>query len=252
MGIQDCKQDPDEQTEYPTSPSQIPFAQTGLLILHSAQLYAQAMSQKQPVLPSPELQTILELIDQQYESDARLRQSPPAIDSILALLYLVFCLPQGNTSDSAPPPPLTSIAPPTDTPLTRTDTIIESQTLLLATHTLLRDIFTTNPDLTIRDNAHHVASHLLHSHCQRDTRLRIIRTLLETDPSLAISPIHEAQSGNLKASGVDWLKDLSVGGPIKTQTQKRYLWGYCRTPMLISHSCTTFDEKRAGQKRSFD
>lgn len=196
----------EEQYDYPTSPAQIPFAPTGLLILYSAQLFAQTVSHKHLTLPNPEPQYILESIDQQYESDARLRQSTAAIDSVLSLLYLIFCLPPASTPLS-PTPIRTSPESPLTAPLTRTETVIESQTLLLATHTLLRDIFTTNPDPSIRDNAYHIASHLLHSHCQRETRLHIIRILLETDPTLAISPIHEAQNGNLKAIGVDWLKD---------------------------------------------
>lgn len=206
QAVEQSDNDVEEQYDYPTSPSQIPFARTGLLILYSAQLFAQTMSHKQLTISSPEPQYILELIDQQYESDTRLRQSTAAIDSVLSLLYLIFCIPP-TTTPVPSSPPQTSVESPLDVPLTRTETVIESQTLLLATHTLLRDIFTTNPDLSIRDNAYHIASHLLHSHCQRDTRLHIIRTLLETSPTLALSPIHEAQNGNLKAIGVDWLKN---------------------------------------------
>lgn len=196
--------DPDpeaeEEHEYPTSPSQIPISASGLLLLLSAQLHGQMPSKF--TFNSANLPALLEAIDQQYESDARLRQSAPAIDSILSILFLVFCT--DLASSTAP----TGTSATTSENLTRTDTIAtESQTLLLAMHNILRDIFTTMPDPDLRDNAHHIASHLIHGHCRQDVRLKTIRSLLEADTVSKISPIHDAQSGNLKAIGVEWLKD---------------------------------------------
>jgi len=180
------EEDDEEPSEYPTSSSQIPFSATGLLLLQGAQQYLQSLSQHSTSNNPANLpiSLLLESIDRQYETDFRLHHSPPAIDSILSLLYLTFCTPS---------------------PTTRTHTV-ESETLLLAVYNILQDIFTTCPDADLRDNAHHIASHLLHGHCQRGTRLKIIRGSLEAEAT-ALSAVHEIQAGNLKAIAVDWLKD---------------------------------------------
>ena len=177
--------------EYPTSPSQIPFSATGLLLMYSAQQYSETTSQQ--ALTAADMNSrininqVLEAVDRQYESDTRLRHSAPAIDSILSLLYLIFC-----TSPTSPNISTHSV---------------EDETLLLATCNTLQDIFTSCPDTDLRDNAYHIATHLVHGHCQRETRLKAIKGILEADVTAAVSPIHEAQAGNLKSIAVDWLKD---------------------------------------------
>ena len=187
--------------EYPTSPSEIPFSTTGILLLYSVIL--QTQTSRQASLSSIDLDAILEVLDQQYEADTRLRHSAPAIDNLLSILYLLFCTETSNSFDTP-----TAISEPKTRTLTRSDTFVtESQTVLLATHNILRHIFTTIPDQDLRDNAYHIASHLLHGHCRSDVRIKIIRSLLETSNATAVSPIHEAQNGSLKAIGVEWLKD---------------------------------------------
>ncbi|KAK5938360.1 YAP1-binding protein 1 [Knufia obscura] len=182
----------EEVNEYPTSPSQIPFSTTGVLLAYCAHQYLQAISQQtpgpEPAGPEINNKQILEAIDQQYETDTRLRQSTPAIDSILSLLYTIFCIPVVY-------------------PAGRPSSSVENETLLLATYNILQDIFTSCPDADLRDNAYHIATHLLHAHCQRATRVKIIKGILEADVAAAVSPIHEAQAGNLKSIAVDWLKD---------------------------------------------
>lgn len=178
--------------DYPTKPSQIPFPSTGLLILLSAQLYQQALDDKSRSTDSAfvmndVMSAVLRTIDRQYESDTRLRNSPPAIDSLLSLLYLHFCSPAGP-------------------PLSDRDTLVESQTFLVAIFFILQDIFISLPDQDLRDNAYHIASHILHGHCCRETRMKILKMLLQLNSGSALSPIHEAQSGNLKAIAIDWLK----------------------------------------------
>lgn len=213
--------EPEAPDEYPTSPAQIPFSGTGLLLLYSEHLCSsttQANSNASDQIDTP---TVLTLIDRQYENDHRLRTSPPAIDSLLSLLYLIFCTPAPAlvpTTSAADSQHTAATAPD----LSRTQTaIVESQTLLLATHNILRDIFTSLPDADSRDNAHHIASHLIHGHCQRSTRLKILRSILETNPEDAPSKIQEVQGGGLKAVGIDWLKAELFPTPSTQQIMSR-------------------------------
>lgn len=179
--------DPEEEHEYPTSPSQIPIAGTGLVLLYGVQNFAQARSQssqdRSSTVSDVDTNSILQLVISQYTSDARLRQSAPALDCFLSILYTFFCTPSVSvTSD-------------------HTDQI------LLSTFTLLKDIFTTSPDPDLRDNAYHIATHLLHAHFSPPARKILIKDLLTTSDSDISSPIHEAQAGTLKALAVSWLKD---------------------------------------------
>lgn len=185
--------------DYPTKPSQIPFPATGLLILLAAQLYRNAFDDKTKsantaIIPENEIALILRMIDKQYENDIRLRQSPPAVDSLLSILYLQFCQPVNGERQG-------------------TELSNESQTLLIATFYILQDIFVSLPDQDLRDNAYHIASHILHGHCQRETRMKILKTLLQRDVGSTSSPAFEAQSGNLKAIAVDWIKAESHATP---------------------------------------
>lgn len=177
----------EEEDDYPTSPSQIPLSATGLLLIYSAQQYSEATSQEAEVNLKINTNQTLEAIDRQYENDTRLRHSAPAIDSVLSLLYLIFCTPPASTG--------------------RPTQSVDNETLLLATYNTLQDIFTSCPDADLRDNAYHIATQLIHGHCQRETRMKVIKGILEADVLTAVSPIHEAQVGNLKSIAVDWLKD---------------------------------------------
>ena len=177
----------EEKDDYPTSPSQIPLSATGLLLIYSAQRYSEATSQQAEMNLRINTNQTLEAIDRQYENDTRLRHSAPAIDSVLSLLYLIFCTPPASTG--------------------RPTQSVDNKTLLLATYNTLQDIFTSCPDADLRDNAYHIATQLIHGHCQRETRVKVIKGILEADVSTAVSPIHEAQVGNLKSIAVDWLKD---------------------------------------------
>lgn len=180
----------EEEHEYPTSPSQIPFPATGLLLLHCAQYYTQAESAPPRAENTPsaaDANTTLQLMITQYTRDARLRQSGPALDHLLSLLYAFFCIPTTKSSTSK--------------------TI--DQTILLSTFTLLKDIFTSNPDPDLRDNAQHIACHLVHANFLPPARLIILKDLLKPSETSPISPgpIHPSQSGPLKALAVSWLKD---------------------------------------------
>lgn len=174
----------EDVSAYPTSPSQIPFPATGLLLLYSMQQYVATDAQQggpERLVPTTH---ILKATTHQYRHDPRLRVSTPAIDSLLSLLYTIFCVPSAR---SLP-------------------TTVASPVVLLETYHLLRDIFTSCPDQDLRDNAHHIASHLLHGHADRETRVTVIKDLLSPGP-MAMSATREAQSGNLRAVAVEWLKE---------------------------------------------
>ncbi|KAK5083976.1 YAP1-binding protein 1 [Lithohypha guttulata] len=191
----------ESQHDYPTSPAQIPISATALLILYSTQLFQQTLSSKvdtskTTTLPNSVNPMVLQIVDRQYETDLRMRSSLPAVDVLLSILYLMFCTSEPHHPTNEQPP----------VTLSRTGTTTESQTLLLAIDNILQDIFLTLPDADLRDNAHHIASHILHGHCQRETRLKIIKTLLLTDNAAARSSVLEAHSGSLKSIAVEWLK----------------------------------------------
>ncbi|KAJ9652978.1 YAP1-binding protein 1 [Neophaeococcomyces mojaviensis] len=180
----------EEEHEYPSSPSQIPFSNTGLLFLRCAQVYLQAVTERKPPHPPVNLQHILPTILRSWTNDTRFKQSAPAVDSLLSMLYIGLCV-------QAPPP---SNAPFVDQ--------AAIQSTLLAIYDILRDTFTNCPDADLRDNAHHIATHLLHGHATRETRTKIIRDLLETPNSSSPGGLMSfgAQPGSLKSLSVDWLK----------------------------------------------
>lgn len=180
----------EEEHEYPTAPSQIPFSNTGLLLLRCAQVYLLAEKEQKPLNPPVNLQHILPTILRSWKNDARFKSSPPAIDSLLAMFYMGIC--------AQAPPPLNA-------PFVNQDQI---QPTLIGIYDILREIFTHCPDADLRDNAHHIATHLLHGHANRETRIQIIRDLLDTPSVGTASSLMSfgAQPGDLKSLAVDWLK----------------------------------------------
>lgn len=193
--IEDAEDEDEDEHEYPTSPSQVPISATGLLLLCNAREFAMARSgQNRPQsfqILTEETNKILELITHQYAVDPRLRQSPPALDCLLSLLYAIFCTPS-SISSTIPE-----------------DSSIEDNfhAVLPNVFSLLKDIFTTCPDPDLRDNAHNISTHLVHRYFSPIAKSEIIRELL-TDADIAtLSPIHDTQVGNLKAIAVTWLKD---------------------------------------------
>ncbi|EXJ84639.1 hypothetical protein A1O3_05309 [Capronia epimyces CBS 606.96] len=200
-----------EASEYPTSPSQIPFPRAGVIFLYAYESYVNAESLP-PLLTTTEL---TKLTAHSFPLSATPSIPSPALqDALLSLLYRRIHSPSAT---DAPPSPAKFL-------------------LLLST---LTQLFTITPWPALRDSAHHIATKLLHAYPDPKVRLEVIvQTLrgstlstnwaeIEDDPdpepgideetgltrstsALQPHPIPLAppqQIGALKAVGVDWLKD---------------------------------------------
>jgi len=177
------------ETEYPTSPEQVPLSPAALIILHANSLFAQVSNETgQRPSENQALSTvdISRLLNSSYSMQGILATSstpvptPVLNDAILSLLY--------PRSTETSPASATSLPP-------------SSFATLLST---LVEVFTTDPHPQIRDNAHHIATGLLHTHPDASLRLSTIKEILANPP---IPSIH---SGTVKAIAVDWLKDEFV------------------------------------------
>ncbi|KIX04404.1 uncharacterized protein Z518_05272 [Rhinocladiella mackenziei CBS 650.93] len=205
------EEEEEEASEYPTSPSQIPFPRAGVIFLHAYEAYLQRTDY------SPRLSTteLTKLIAHSFPLSATPSIPSPALqDSLLSLLYRHTLSNQPTESQPSPAKFL----------------------LLLST---LTQLFTITPWTHLRDSAHHISTKLLHAYPDTEVRLRVISQTLdgstlstnwaeiedEPDPEPGIDeetglarstsalqphPIPLAppqQLGALKAVGVDWLKD---------------------------------------------
>ncbi|OAP64875.1 hypothetical protein AYL99_00847 [Fonsecaea erecta] len=209
--------DPNAASEYPTTPSQIPFPRAGVIFLHAYQSYMNP-SDTEPLLTTSEL---TKLIAHSFPLSATPSiPLPPLQDSLLSLLYK-----RTLAVTAAPTTPQPSPA---------------KFLLLIST---LTQLFTITPYPTLRDSAHYIATKLLHAYPDPPVRLQVIAQTLRgdtlstnwaeiedelggTEPpapgideetgltrstsALQPHPIPLAppqQLGSLKAVGVDWLKD---------------------------------------------
>jgi Uncharacterised protein family, YAP/Alf4/glomulin len=177
--------DEEEPSEYPTSPSQIPFAPTAVLLLGAAsQSIATAAKHG---LSLEQLSRIFHLITPLSESPTL--PNPAVQDALHSLLDRSLIMsPPTKACDQANFAQLVSI-------LTQT--------------------FSVNPHPQLRDDAHHLATKILHDYCDPETRLAVIKqtmsgstapltTEANARPILLATPFTE---GVLKAVGVDWLKN---------------------------------------------
>lgn len=204
----------EEASEYPTSPSQIPFPRAGVIFLYAYESFVNAGSLP-PLLTTTEL---TKLIAHSFPLSATPSIPSPALqDSLLSLLYRRILSPSAT---DAPPSPAKFL-------------------LLIST---LTQLFTITPWPSLRDSAHYIATKLLHAYPDPPVRLEVITQTLrgstlstnwaeieDDDPAPAPAPgIDEEtgltrstsalqphpiplappqQMGALKAIGVDWLKD---------------------------------------------
>ncbi|KIW81924.1 hypothetical protein Z517_04950 [Fonsecaea pedrosoi CBS 271.37] len=204
-------------SEYPTTPSQIPFPRAGVIFLHAYQSYM-TPSEAEVLLTTSEL---TKLIAHSFPLSATPSiPLPPLQDSLLSLLYK-----RSLAVSSAPTTPQPSPA---------------KFLLLIST---LTQLFTITPYPSLRDSAHYIATRLLHAYPDPTVRLQVIAQTLRgdtlstnwaeieddleaTEPpapgideetgltrstsALQPHPIPLAppqQLGSLKAVGVDWLKE---------------------------------------------
>ena len=220
------KQDPyheQEQSEYPTTPSQIPFPSAGVIFLHAYRSFIDPTATTL-LLTTTEL---TKLIAHSFPLSATPTIPLPALqDSLLSLLFKQTLA--------------TVAAPTTPQPLPA------KFLLLLST---LTQLFTITPYPTLRDAAHYMATKLLHAYPDPAIRIRVINQTLrgstlstnwseiededitamekgpaepEIEPETGLTrstsaliphPIPLAppqQLGQLKALGVDWLKEEFV------------------------------------------
>lgn len=206
-----------EPSEYPTSPSQIPFPSAGVIFLHAYESYLNK-TDSSTLLSLTEL---TKLIAHSFPLSATPSIPSPALqDSLLSLLY-----------KQTLPPPSQALSQPSPAKFL----------LLLST---LTQLFVITPYPTLRSAAHSISTQLLHSYSEPTVRMRVITQTLqgstlstnwaeiEEEPdaeppgideetgltrstsALQPHPIPLAppqQLGQLKAVGVDWLKDEFAG-----------------------------------------
>ena len=177
--------DDEHVSEYPKSPADIPFTPTALLLLGTGHEHMSAS--RVPTLG-------LELMPRAFNLITPLAQSPslpsPAVqDALHALLYASLGFASRNRT--------------------------ENQDTLSTLVRTLTQTFTTNPYPQLRDDAHHIATRILHSHCYPSTRLAVIKQSLDgftvitaSDGSTEMIPLSTPfTAAILRATAVDWLKD---------------------------------------------
>ena len=175
----------EDVSEYPKSPADIPFTQKALLLLGTAHEFMSAS--RVPTFS-------LDMVSRAFNLITPLAQSPslpsPAVqDALHALLYASL----GFASQA------------------RT----ENQDVLSTLVWTLTQTLTTNPYPQLRDDAHHITTKILHSHCYPKTRLAVIKqtlkgftTITGSDGSTEMIPLSTPfTAAILKATAVDWLKD---------------------------------------------
>ena len=209
----------DEPSEYPTSPSQIPFPRDGVIYLHAYN------SSRDSGNTTNQLTTteLTKLIAHSFPLSATPEIPLPALqDALLSLLY--------KQALAVAPAPTTSahLSP-------------AKFVLLMST---LTQLFTITPHPSLRDSAHYISTKLLHLYSDPSVRLRIITQTLEgstlstnwaeiEDEEISTQPLPEPdiveetgltrstsalvphpiplappqQLGQLKAIAVNWLKD---------------------------------------------
>lgn len=230
----------EDPSEYPTSPSQIPLPQNGVIFLYAYQSYLEAAGGGGDGASNPASTTsllsipaIAQLIDHSSPLSATPAiPSAALLDSLLSVLYRqALTISKRGEPQEQHTPAAGAPAPAVPTPA--------KFLLLLST---LTQLFSITPWPSLRDSAHRIASQLLHAYPNPSVRLQIIAQTIEgstlssnwaefeEDPNpqpgideetgltrstsaLEPHPIPLAppqQLGVLKAVGVDWLKDEVV------------------------------------------
>ncbi len=206
----------EEPSEYPTSPSQIPFPRAGVIYLHAYHSFLEP-SDTTTLLTTTEL---TKLIAHSFPLSATASIPLPALqDALLSLLYKQTLAVAAVPTSPQPTP--------------------AKFKLLLST---LTQLFTITPYPTLRDATHYIAGKLLHAYPDFAVRVQVITQTLEgntlstnwaeiedeeisaqqpepeiveetgltrSTSALVPHPIPLAppqQLGQLKAIGVDWLK----------------------------------------------
>jgi len=177
-----------EVSEYPTSPSQIPFPPTGVVLLYADQQYLRHDGSS----PSVSQWELAQLFTSFFPvSAAPTVPSAPLQDALLSLLYgsTQLSVEASQSADRRQQP----------------DAFVR----LLSS---LTQSFTITPHPHLRDDAHHIATRLLHSYPRTEVRLEIIQQTVrgvsgsdEAEQAIPLAP--PMQTGVLKAVAVDWLKD---------------------------------------------
>lgn len=179
--------DPDH--EYPTTPSEIPFSRTGLLLLLSIQQCLDHVAGvPSPPTQSVDTMSILGLLEAAAAESVAIFASPATTDLVLGLVFI-------HIIGTEP------IVQPRSIPQTSVQQILS----------VLQQIFTTNSDTSIRDNAHYLATHIFHSMTTRTARVDIIRTMLHdgkfSHSSQATNLFELNRDVNLQVVAINWLKD---------------------------------------------
>ncbi|KAF7504900.1 hypothetical protein GJ744_001621 [Endocarpon pusillum] len=194
------KDEDEEPSEFPTSPSQIPYPHLGALFLYLASrvpaiIYSDETVSRvetsmtdlhhfvnQFVVPTPTL-----LNDHFFPSVAH--NPPSAIDAMLALLLLVILPPNRINTESVP----------------RAD---DDYKALIS---ILSHLCAEHPNPSFRTSAHHLATTLLHNHPSSNFRLSIIEsTMTDCGPF-----------DNLKEVAINWLKEeilFTISVPVSTSS----------------------------------
>ncbi|RMZ82376.1 hypothetical protein DV737_g2122, partial [Chaetothyriales sp. CBS 132003] len=173
----------EEEFEYPVSPSQVPFAITGLVQLAAASAFASGK-----VLEAQDISVSLLFKSTQRLSERAIIPLPALQDALCSILYQ-----QPNWRP--------------DSRLLSSTADIDFKTLIA----MLTQSFTVVQDAQTRDDTHHITTKLLHQRQCADDRIEIIKQTIRCTveplggPAIALCPPY--LEGTLKAVGVDWLKD---------------------------------------------
>ncbi|RMD43827.1 hypothetical protein DV735_g1355, partial [Chaetothyriales sp. CBS 134920] len=170
----------EEEFEYPTSPSQVPFAIPGLIQLAAASAFASGEA-----LEAKEVDASLLFKSSQPLSEDVVIPLPSLQDALCSILY----------------------QQPKLAPLDASSDLDFGA--LIAT---LTQAFTTGQDAQTRDDTHHIATKLVHQRQSASDRIEIIKqtiqcTAAEPVNGLPIALCPPYLQGTLQAVGVDWLKD---------------------------------------------
>ncbi|RMZ90501.1 hypothetical protein DV736_g2272, partial [Chaetothyriales sp. CBS 134916] len=175
--------DDKEDFEYPTSPSQVPFAISGLVQLAAASAFASDQA-----LEAKDVSVLLLFKSSQTLSEHAIIPLPSLQDALCSILYQ-----QLNSSS--------------DSRLLGSSTDVDFKTLIA----MLTQSFTVQQDAQTRDDTHHITTKLLHQRQSASDRIEIIKQTIRctvepvTGQAIALCPPYV--EGALKAVGVDWLKD---------------------------------------------
>ncbi|KPI38269.1 uncharacterized protein AB675_12124 [Cyphellophora attinorum] len=178
----------EEPSEYPTSPSQIPFPTTGVVLMLAASQFARDAKTDSAI----DLRAIAQLFNVTTPfSDSPKIPSPGIHDALHSLiLRSITSQPSGISSLGSNP--------------------------YIRILSILTQAFTITPDIQSRDDAHYLATKLLQIQPDSALRLTAIKQTLKCEAVTQLRPTGGLQTvplatpfteGALKAVGINWLKD---------------------------------------------